>query len=418
MKWIRNLLLFLLFILLVLGLPLCTSPEQTEEEDTISTTLDSSEATTSSEIKTDPLAEEKTDPAFDNLARFLAGLPPAQGSALDSLAQTAVWQQYAQVADQQWKQVNQAKLPPMQQWQSEELSEVNQATRLVFYPFSGPDFLHAGMFFPEAQTYVMVGLEPIGNLPDMQVVARKSLGAYTNGLQQTLYTILNWSFFRTISMAQDFTGKRVAEIDGTLPILMLFLTRTDHKILYYEKIAVSPEGKLIPAEQAPSDSTYYGTKIDFQRNDHPEERKTLYYFAANLQDTPYSARSGLSEGGLQQRSDFRNYLESLDIDATYLKSASYLMYRETFSIIRNLILEKSEYVLQDDSGIPVKYFSEEAWNRTFYGTYVGPIALFKVRYQSDLRSIYQDRQNVKPLPFGIGYKYQPGTSNLMLAEKK
>ena len=273
-------------------------------------------------------------------------------------------------------------------------------------------------FFPNADQIVMVGLEPIGDLPDMEAIGKQSLGAYLNGIQQSLYNILNHSFFRTISMAQDFTGKRVTTVDGTLHTLMLFMARTDHKVLYYEKVAVDPAGKIVPADQAQTDSTYYGTKIAFQKNSEPDSRKYLYYFQANLQDTPYTARSGLSTSGLAQHTDFRKYLESLDINATYLKSASYLMYRETFSIVRNLILDKSQYLLQDDSGMPIKYIDQEKWNLTFYGNYVAPINLFKNRYQQDLRSVYAKGEGVKPLPFGIGYQYVAGTSNLMLGVKK
>lgn len=377
-------------------------------------------------LETDSTSQEEVvdntpppvDRKFNDLARFIAGLAPEEGSNYTELSQSPAWQQYAQVCNTQWSSINQNKIPTMTKWRDQEIAVANEAGGLVFYPFSGPDFMHVNTFFPKAKEIVMIGLEPIGDLPDMDAVAKASLGGYLNGLQQTLYNILNLSFFRTISMAQDFTGKRVSTIDGTLPILMLFLVRTDHKILYYEKVAVDRDGKLIPAAEAQADSTYYGTKISYESADEPGVRKNLYYFAANLQNTPYTARSGLSEGGLEQRKDFRAYLESLDITSTYLKSASYLMYRETFSIVRNLILDKSEYLLQDDSGMPIKFVDPEKWNRQFFGSYFSPIPLFKVRYQGDLRAIYQEGSQVKPLPFGIGYQYQAGTSNLMLARKK
>ncbi|MEO1653593.1 MAG: hypothetical protein AAFU64_08615, partial [Bacteroidota bacterium] len=321
------------------------SEVQDKEEGTLVAESDSTEQEKVVDNRPPP-----EDRKFNDLARFIAGMAPEEGSSYAELSQSPAWQQYSQVCNNQWTSINQNKIPTMAQWRDQEISAANEASGLVFYPFSGPDFMHVNTFFPKAKEVVMIGLEPIGDLPDMENISKSSLGGYLNGLQQTLYNILNLSFFRTISMAQDFTGKRVSTIDGTLPILMLFLTRTDHKILYYEKVAVSPEGKLIPATEASSDTTYYGTKISYESNDEPGLRKNLYYFAANLQNTPYTARSGLSEGGLLQRKDFRAYLESLDISSTYLKSASYLMYRETFSIVRNIILDKSEYLLQDDSG--------------------------------------------------------------------
>jgi hypothetical protein len=139
-----------------------------------------------------------------------------------------------------------------------------------------------------------------------------------------------------------------------------------------------------------------------------------------VQNTAYISRGGLVAKGLEERKDLVQYFKNIDIKSTYLKSASYLMHRhESFSIIRDLILEESEFLLQDDSGIPVKYFDQNKWDLTFYGNYSFPISLFAERHQEDLKEIYlKKEQKVKPLPFGIGYQYVKGTSNLMLARKK
>ena len=39
-------------------------------------------------------------------------------------------------------------------------------TRML-YMFSGPDFLYATSFFPSASTYVLAGLEPVGDVPPL-----------------------------------------------------------------------------------------------------------------------------------------------------------------------------------------------------------------------------------------------------------
>ncbi len=81
-------------------------------------------------------------------------------------------------------------------------------------------------------------------------------------------------------------------------------------------------------------------------------------------------------------------------------------------------MAKSSYLLQDDSGMPVKYFDRSQWNLKFYGSYTAPIDLFSGDYQPDLREIYQNDKNIKPLNFGIGYKFGVNESNLMLAASK
>jgi hypothetical protein len=85
-----------------------------------------------------------------------------------------------------------------------------------------------------------------------------------------------------------------------------------------------------------------------------------------------------------------------------------------------LILDNSPYLLQDDSGMPLANVtnSKHKWDLLFYGVYAGPIPLFSGRWQNDMKLAYQKPEQVRPLPFGIGYQHQEGRSNLMLATKK
>lgn len=402
-----------LFILFCLGMQQCRQSNDKEEKN--------KNADKNSEANTVKENEEPkpVDRKYNDLARLIAGLNPEKGSVYEKIYQTEAWKQYAAGADKQWENILQNKVPKLTKWRDEELKKTTEAKGLLFYPFSGPDFLHAGIFFPEAEETVMIGLEPIGNIPDFdKITGRNTIGYYFNGIQRTLSSVLTYSFFRTLSMEVDLTGKVSPDIDGTLPIILLFMARTNHKVLYYEKMAISPEGKLIKAEDIKDakkgkDEVYFVSKIAYQRADKPEERKTLYYLGVNLSNDPY-----LGKGGLNQRKDLMKYLESLKVSTTYIKSASYLMYKPYFSVIKDLILKKSNYLLQDDSGMALKNFPEEIWKLTFFGRYAGPIALFANYYQKDMQQAYADKDQVRPLPFGIGYQFAAGNSNLMLAEKK
>lgn len=351
------------------------------------------------------------DRKYDDFANYIAGIEGAEGSALKGLESTETWKNYKTAMDGVWKSTNE-KLPIMKEWSS---AEINQGAGTLFYPFSGPDFLHADAFFPEHENIVMIALEPIGSFPNMvEKSAAGKDGVYLNGVRNSLNMILGKSFFRTIAMADDFKG----EVDGNLPVLMQFMKRTNHTVMYQEKVALNPDGTLTTDMSKNADTTYIGNRYYFKRNGTDDVR-TLTYFAVNLQNTPYGSRGGLVAKGLETRTDLVAYFKGINMKSTYLKSASYLMHRPTFSIIRNIILDNSECVLQDDSGIPVRFFDPKKWDLTFYGNYAFPISLFAERHQEDLKQVYLDGgPNVKPLPFGIGYQYQKGTSNLMKAVKK
>lgn len=387
------------FLLFAAAVTAC-STETTE--NTGSTDKDSKDST-DIEVEKPEFAEDRK---FDDFANYIAGMDGAEESALKNLESTETWKNYKTAMDATWKTTND-KLPIMKEWSK---AEINQGEGTLFYPFSGPDFLHADVFFPEHENIIMIALEPMGTFPNMVEKSQSGKDAvYLNGVRNSLNMILGKSFFRTLAMEQDFKG----EVDGNLPVLMQFMKRTGHKVLYQEKVGLKTDGTLTTELTGMPESTYYGSRYYFQRKGSDKVR-TLTYFSINLQNMAYGDMPGLDS-----RTDFTKYLKSANIKSTYLKSASYLMHRETFSTIRNLILDESECVLQDDSGMPIKFFDPAKWDLTFYGNYAFPISLFASRHQPDLKQVYLDGgPNVKPLPFGIGYQYVKGTSNLMKAIKK
>jgi len=355
-----------------------------------------------------------TDPKFDAFAKFIAGTEGNADSELKDLEGLPEWKSYRTNLDLLWKQTN-AKLPIIEEWSSQELSDVNEGGGTLFYPFSGADFLHANLFFSGHDHIFMMALEPVVYFPYLNAKKNnEKLSSYLSSLKRAINAILKLSFFRVISMADDFQS----EMDGTLHVLVHFMSRTNHELLYQERVAILPDGTLTNELSSVADSTYIGNRFYFKQVGQ-EKVKTLTYFAVNIQNTAYHSRGGLVEKGLDTRKDLVNYFKQIDIKSTYLKSASYLMHRPSFSMIRDLILSESEFVLQDDSGIPVQFFDTSKWDLTFYGNYSFSISLFAERHQEDLKEIYaQKKLKVKALPFGIGYQYKNGTSNLMLGRKK
>lgn len=354
------------------------------------------------------------DPKFDDFAQFIGGYEGDDDSYLKLLENKATWKSFRTSLDVLWKKTND-KLPIIKNWSNAELAEINETGGTLFYPFSGADFLHADLFFPEYENITMLALEPVGTIPDLTNAEDTTLNQYLDNIRASMNAILRLSFFRTVAMADDFKSK----LDGTLHVLMHFMARTGHEVLYEEKVAILPDGTLTTDMANTADSSYFGNRYFFRRKGE-EKVRTLTYFPVNLMNTTFWSRVGLVEKGLEVRTDLVNYIKGLNINATYLKSASYLMHRSSFSMIRDLILNESDFILQDDSGIPVKHFDKGKWDLTFYGTYTRPIHLFSDQHQEDLKEIYEDKENntIKELPFGIGYQYHKGTSNIMLAKKR
>jgi hypothetical protein len=344
---------------------------------------------------------------YNDVAKYIAGMKITPPSKIDStLLNSAQWKEYSESFEKNWQKIDSTRIKTMKDWRSTELKEVNSKT--IFYPFSGADFLNVYTFFPSAENYIMVGLEPEGTLPHFHKgMPKDSLSSYFYKIRTSLYTILNFSFFRTKSMSVDF---RNGDLNGTIHIILLFLERTGNSIIDIKPVAVGDDGKMITYDsfeaRKKDNKENKGIEIDFMNTDnHP---KKIYYFSVNLDNSHLTKNTAFSNLVIQNKEV-----------TTYLKSASYLMYKDYFSSVRDLILSNSKFVLEDDSGIPYKYFKDAEWAPTFYGKYNGAISLFQNVFQKDLDSAYKEPKNsVKPLAFGIGYKYKVGESNLMLFKKK
>ncbi|MCE9598530.1 MAG: hypothetical protein K8S54_11230 [Spirochaetia bacterium] len=346
---------------------------------------------------------------WNDIARFLAGMDPEPGSTIaefESMPEAKSQQQYfAKI----WPEVEKNQLVPQREWRNKELGKQEG---FIFYPFSGADFLNIYTFFPEGQEYLFFGLEPTGPAPALKDLAKKEVGPSLAALQVSLRSILNYSFFQTLHMINDL---KAAKLSGVAPVLLVFAARTGNTVHSVRNIRVHADGTLEqladpygtqqPAVDPRTDFVP-GIRVVFQKPGS-KEFTNMDYFSVDI-----------SDAGIAQKPYFLKYIRSRGVPATYLKAASYLMYNKEFNGVRNFILDESRIILQDDSGIPLQYFSKDKFDLTFYGAYTTPIPLFTARYQADLRAAYTGANKPKDLPFGIGYQFRKGASNLMLAKKK
>jgi hypothetical protein len=80
--------------------------------------------------------------------------------------------------------------------------------------------------------------------------------------------------------------------------------------------------------------------------------------------------------------------------------------------VRDYILASSSTIIQDDSGVPLHYYSPKKWRFFPFGRYNGPIAEFPGRYQESYAELFRRAQ---PMDFGIGYRWRTNDSNLLLS---
>jgi hypothetical protein len=330
-------------------------------------------------------------------ARFLAGLRPSPNSPLAALTKDPTWISHARYFDSIFTREENTNLSKIRDFSKKYLPDKHGT---VLYMFSGPDFLYATSFFPTASTYVLAGLEPVGKIPELASLSPFVINGELRNLESSLGSLFNFSFFITQHMKSQL---REGPVYGTLPILYVFLTRTGKTVHELKFVSLDEQGSLQVADQAASStrSAAPGVKIVFSEGDGPKQ--TLYYFSTNIADDSF------------ERSGFSAFLAKLGPADSLLKSASYLLHHSHFAKVRRLLLENSETIVQDDSGIPLAYFERRRWRFLAFGRYQGPISIFANFYQPQMAELFQ---NANPMDFGLGYQWRKNESNLIVAQKQ
>ncbi|HSI15862.1 MAG TPA: hypothetical protein VK961_27690 [Chthoniobacter sp.] len=319
-----------------------------------------------------------SQPSADDLAKFVAGLP-AKDPELAALQKESWWTSYSAELDRKWAKMDQRQLSQARAW-AQGNPEISRVSGTVYYMFSGPDFLYARTFFPNASTYILCGTEPVGSVPDIAKMPPGNISSDLNNLRKALDTMLTTHYFITKDMRVDLTR---GYIGGTLPLLFVFLEKS---------------GCTINAVN------FSGPSVEIDFHSPSGKSQSLYYF-----------KTDLSNGGANGA--FLAFCKRHGPGVSLLKSASYLMHEGSFTTIRNFILTNSTLIVQDDSGIPFRDFDSRRWNVKLYGSYDGPIGLFSKYNQPDLAAAFQ-RSRAGDLGFAFGYAWQVQKGLLIEATPK
>lgn len=319
-------------------------------------------------------------------SRFLAGRPVARGERLSRIQQSWQYREFSRENLWQWKKAAQPRVSKQLAWQSQHIRPLIGTPRTVVYPFGGPDLLYATSMFPNASRYILLGLEPVGNAPDLEATDPYAVIAALEGLKRTVATQLRHGYFITKDMKTDLNN---GPLQGVTPVLLTALGLMDAHIYHVDYINAGGNP---------------GVEIDFLIPGRG--RKTAIYVAGDLSNSGFPGA-------------YQNWLSAQATGSVaYFKAASYLMQDSRFSSTKNWILGHCKAVVQDDSGIPYSAFDQSNWQINLFGNYREPIELFSKHAQSSLREAYQQAGPLPPLTFGSGYEMKPYAANLTVAVRR
>lgn len=345
------------------------------------------------ETKKDVLSD--TALKLNDIANFISGKELRRESELSIYCKNASWKKYHEESENAWKNFE-TQAVKYKYFTIKKLSSPYDTIKTLFYPFSGPDFLFANIFFPKVENMILLGLEPPGSVPSFDKKSNNDLKEVFKLYRQAISDVVQSSFFRTLDMEKELKN---TTIDGATPIIMLFLARSNKEIIRVQKVEISENGVPVPTKNKNTNAVV----INY-RDKGASKVKSITYISVNLADP-----------SLIKSNSTLQFLKNMQKPTfTFVKSATYLMHKPYFSIIRGICLDKSSIILQDDSGISFNYFKKDSWEFQFFGSYSKPIDMFSMYYQEDYLKAFK-KAKAEPLYFRLGYNR---SSNLLLAIKK
>ncbi|GBF49901.1 hypothetical protein LPTSP4_14210 [Leptospira ryugenii] len=268
----------------------------------------------------------------------------------------------------------------------------------VVYPFSGIDVLNLFSFFPKADRYVLFGLEDPGYPFHWESKKEGDRKIVLKGISELSLHLAGRNYFTYRKMKEE--TKKPA-LSGAYPVFVAFLNRLGKKVIGSKEELIQGNGIV-----------YKGfTLVLFDELNQQEQSLTYYKIFL-------TGKEGVQGDGLFE------YFSSLGEISIFTKSAEYLFHGEKRNAFRSLLLAKATFVVQDDSGFPIRFFPESTWERTLLGRYEKSWNLsgaIEPEFQAEMLKLSTEA-NQEPLPFPFGYgvlgSKKSNQSSILVLEKK
>ena len=333
---------------------------------------------------TAPAAPDAPASNDDRIARVLAGMTPRAES------DTPEMRQYGTRVNAAWTRYTTRIGAPMSKWAQSELKQPKGGT--VFYPFSGPDLPTVYQFYPNADRYVLVAIQPATRPIDLNGLSTARRKEAVGILQTSWSKFGTLGFFRTDDLDENVHQEKIAV--GPATVLAAFAARMGYTVDSIEPIHISAQTNEV--EVLPHDTPRWSSvRLSLSR----AQRHIVVDYV----------RLDLSDSGLHASPEGERFIEAVSHSPTLLKAASHLPQDPKFLIIRQAMLQNAPTILQDETGLDYALLVQK-FDVKLYGDYTRANKLFKKLNNPSLAQAYRDAKNVKPMPFKVGYEKDSGSA--------
>ncbi len=274
----------------------------------------------------------------------------------------------------------------------------SDAPTTVVYPFGGGDLSSALAVFPDATDITTISLEPAGDVHTIDSIDEPQLAADLKLIAYGIRRLYNAAHSAT-EVLHDATR---ATLPGTLVFALAGLALHEMDVVRMRYVKLGADGAV-----AYTHGVSGSIEIQFRRRgDAAAPLRTYRHLHANLDD----AHLGTSSPVLA-------HLRSKGTVSVMTKAASFLLWRDDFSQIRDYLLAHAAWMVSDATGIPPTLATKAGFEQLTYGSFAGPY------FRRDPKNVTRDmtalwkKQPLRELPFRFGYPDKEQQNHLLIMRR-
>ncbi len=295
----------------------------------------------------------------------------------------------------------------------------------VVYPFGGGDLISALTTYPDAMEVTTLSLEHAGDPRRLEHIKKPRLQESLRQFRSTIWGLLMKDNSTTDNLQKgqgsDIPGEIgfflvALALHGYEPVSLRFFTvETDGRLHYLSEEEIDGLDKkraktLRGKWESPDLSVAFShCELAFKAvGAGPDAPVRVHrHFAANLDDE-----------GLARTPGVKAHLEAKGRISAMTKAASYLLWRNDFSWIRDYLLAHMDFMISDSTGIPPKFLQPAGFSLETYGGFTQSFLGANKDYNKAFRELWK-AQPARKLPFRYGYIDGGGAgAHLFVARKQ
>jgi hypothetical protein len=287
----------------------------------------------------------------------------------------------------------------------------------VVYPFGGGDLVSALATFPDATEITTISLEPAGDVRPIDSLAPERLAHELSGHRDHLVRLFAKAHSRTDNLEKesktDLPGEILFDlaalvVHGDEPLsLRYFRLRPDGSVAYVTQADID-EAKRGAARRA----LFANAELRFRRAGSASgggagPTQVLRHLSFNLDDAH-----------LKQDPSLLAHLNNKGKVAAMTKAATHLLWDDHFSSIRSWLVDHTDWMVSDSTGIPPRIAGPAGFVQDTYGTFDGPspFGLPDAKDARDLKRLFASQPS-RDLAFRYGYPDKDGHAHMVVTRR-